>query len=89
MSEWGDCTFLAWEKQRGRCQICRKRIYLNDDSKEMRMVGHHERNRKDGGTDAATNCIARHQICETWAHKVAKDGNPKPYQIKRYRQYGE
>ena len=81
---WKDCTFLAWEEQKGTCLLCGEHIYLKEDCFERRLIGHHKHNRSKGGNSTPENCEARHWCCEQKAHQLAKDGTLKPGTLIRY-----
>jgi hypothetical protein len=55
----------AWNKQKGKCPICRKPVHIND-------VGHHAEAHTAGGKTTADNCILLHKACHDSMHN-----NPK------------
>ncbi len=79
MSDWQLATFIAWENQKGQCTICGNRISLRGG-----YIGHHKRNRSQGGESTPSNCECRHVSCERLAHKITKCGNPTQLQVKAY-----
>lgn len=79
MKQWRNAKRTAYAMQWGCCQICRIRYGFKE------MVGHHKRNRCQGGTNGPENCAMRCIRCEEWAHSVDTYGNPSPITLDSYR----
>ena len=78
--KWSDSTVIAWEDQKGLCQICGERISLLARG-DASLVGHHVKNRHQGIDNSPDNCRARHQCCERLAHQLDRYGNPTKEQL--------
>lgn len=77
--KWKACKELAYQRQGGKCQICRQQFSKRE------LVGHHEKNKSRGGRNVPENCVLRCVECEQWAHSVHTTGNPGKGMVARYR----
>jgi hypothetical protein len=65
---WSECKKVALELQYHICPVCGK--FLNGD-----YVGHHIRNKSQGGQDTVGNVECRHPTCERAMHELYPNGN--------------
>lgn len=66
---WSESKSIVFDRQNGRCAVCGHEI------ERKRCVGHHIRNRSQGGNDSPDNCEVRCRSCEVEMHLVFPNGN--------------